>query len=159
MPNVDPVDGRRLLNPCADSWTEHFLVTGDEIESRASGGDAAYTHAAYHLNDPRKVERRRYRRETIEECLALLELGSSLLPRLLRKATETNEPVLVDEARVIATAMRRAWRDLEALAVLPWDAPAACACGEGHCSIPQLLAEQTLEIEPPYSETSDPGFS
>ncbi len=149
--NVDSEGGKRLLNPCADVWAEHFLAIGGGIRAQQGDGDAAYTHATYQLNDPRKVARRSHRRETIEECLALLEQGSSLLPRLLKLANERNEPDLVEEARVIAGAIRRAWQDLQDHAVLPVDAPQLCACGaDEHCVIPPLLDEQTIEVDSPF---------
>ncbi len=149
MVNVAPAAGARLLNPCADVWADHFVVEDDHIEVRDSSVDAAYTHGAYDLNDPRKVKRRRDRREAIEECLELIEQGSSYVAQLLEKATVTQNPSLVDQAKRIGEALHRVWRDLEAYAVVPLDAPVACACGAECDAIPELLEEQTIEMEPP----------
>lgn len=82
--------------------------------------------------------------------------GDSILSRLLRKAAEVNEPELVDLARLISNAIRRAWRDLKAFEVLPHDAPNDCACGSADlCSIPQVLEDQIIQIDPPYLGESD----
>jgi hypothetical protein len=139
----------RLLNPCRDRWAEHFIVAGDAIVAREDDNAAAYTHAVYNLNDPRKVEMRRFRRETVKEALDLLERGRSFLAYLLAKAGRTHDPKLVDEAKIIEDALRGAWRNLEAFAVIPRDAPESCACAvEDRCVIPQLLEEQAIEIKP-----------
>ncbi len=156
-PGVDPAGGRRLLNPSDVVWTEHFVVAGDAIDPRGGSEDAAYTHAAYNLNHPRKVEMRRFRRETIEECLELLERGREVLTQLFEKAKHVHDPALVDEARLIGDAMRRAWRDLEVFEVVPRDAQSPCACGvEDRCVIPEVLKEQTIEVEPYFADSSSP---
>jgi len=49
--------GRRLLDPCSDTWTEHFLSEGDELLARTP--DAEYTAATYDVNDPVTVAPRR----------------------------------------------------------------------------------------------------
>lgn len=149
-PNIDPADGNRLLNPCEDAWAEYFYSAGDEIQPREGSSDAAYTHATYHLNDPRKIARRRYRRITIEECLDLLERGGVILTRLLKEAAIQHDPSLVEESRVLQDALRRAWRDLEMFEVVPQDASDSCACnGEDYRSIPSVLEEQTVEFDSP----------
>ncbi len=147
---IEPADGRRLLNPCSDVWYDYFVAEGDQLRPAAGSGDAAYTYAAYDLDDPRKIEMRRYRRETIEACLRLIESGRTVLERLLDRALETQEPALVAEAKVIEEAIRRAWQELESFKVVPRDARDSCACGgEGLHIVPRALQEQTIEIEPP----------
>ena len=136
-PNVALSRDSRLLNPCRDVWAEHFRVAGDEIEVQEGSADAAYTRDVYHLNDRRKVERRRHRRETIAECLDMLERGGAVIGRLLEEATVRYASDLVDEARFIEDALRMAWRDLQMFEVVPQDAPAHCACRREDRSIPQ----------------------
>ena len=147
---INPEDGSRLLNPCSDVWEEHFAVTGDRLRPAGGSGDAAYTHAAYDLDDPRKVEMRRYRRETVEACLRLVERGQPVLERLLDRALDTQDPILIDEAKIIEEAIRRAWLELERFRAIPRDARTSCACtDEELCVAPQALLDQTLEIDPP----------
>ena len=116
---------------------------------RQDNADASYTQTTYNLNHPRKVAMRRFRRETIEECLDLLAQGQSILGRLLEKAVRARGPELAGEIKVIEDALHRAWRDLEVFEVVPRDAQASCACrvDDGRCSIPRILGEQTIEVE------------
>lgn len=147
---IDPEDGRRLLNPCNDVWEEHFASEGDTLKPRAESGDAAYTHAVYDVDDPRKIEMRRFRRETIRDCMSLIERGQAVLDRLLERALQTREPALVDEAKLIEDALRRAWQELETFKVVPRDARSSCPCdGEELYEVPWALQEQTIEIETP----------
>ncbi len=147
---IDPQDGSRLLNPCSDVWNEHFVAEGDQLRPAVGSADAAYTHAAYDLDDPRKIEMRRFRRDTVEACLRLIESGRTVLDRLLDRALQTQEPALVAEAKLIEEALRRAWQELESFKVVPRDARSPCACGgEGLDVVPRALQEQTIEIEPP----------
>ena len=138
--------GERLLNPCETEWAERFQQCEDRFEPREGDADAAYTLAVYRLNDLRKVEMRRFRRETISECRALLEGGRVLLERLLDRAMEEGNPELVEEAGVLADAMRRARRDLEVFAAVPLDAEIPCACGEELCRLPEALGEQLQDL-------------
>jgi hypothetical protein len=148
-PTIDPKDGRRLLNPCADVWEEHFRPEGDTLEPKVENSDASYTHAVYDLDDPRKVELRRFRRETIEECLRLIEHGQKVLDRLLERALQTREAMLIDEAKIIEDALRRAWQELESFKVVPRDARSSCPCDEEELyEVPQALQQQTLAVEP-----------
>lgn len=147
-PTIELKDGRRLLNPCHDVWAEHFVTDGDALKPRTDSGDAAYTHTTYDLDDPRKIEMRRFRRETVNDCMSLIERGRAMLARLLDKALQTQEPALVDEAKLIEDALRRAWQELETFKAVPRDAQSFCPCdGEGLCTVPQALQEQTIEIE------------
>ncbi len=147
---INPEDGSRLLNPCSAVWEGHFKVVEDRLRPVDGGDDAEYTHAAYDLDDPRKVEMRRYRRETVEACLTLIERGQPVLERLLDRALDTQDPILIDEAKIIEEAIRRAWLELERFKAIPQDARDSCACqNERLCVAPRALQEQTIEIEPP----------
>ncbi len=150
---VTPVvvnEERRLLNPCRDAWADHFILDGDTLVPKPGDSDAVYTHAVYHLDDPRKVELRRFRRETVKEALQLLERGRSFLVGLLQRAGQAHDPMLVSEAQLIENALRGAWRNLETFRVVPQDAQASCACSDaGLCVIPQLLEAQTIEVDRP----------
>ncbi len=144
---IEPEDGSRLLNPCNDVWSQHFVAEGDELRPVEGSRDAAYTYMSYDLDDPRKIEMRRFRRETVEACLRLIERGEAVLERVLDRAFQTQEPALVDEAKLIEEALRRAWRELESFKVVPRDARSSCACGgEGLHVVPMPLLEQTIEI-------------
>ncbi len=150
IPTIEPKEGSRLLNPCDDVWAERFVVDGDALKPRRGGRDAAYTSAVYDLNDPRKIEMRRFRRETIRDCMSLIERGEAVLNRLLDRALEANDPALVEEAKLIEDALRRAWQELEAFKVVPRDVRRTCPCdGENLYTVPQALQEQTIDIESP----------
>jgi len=154
-PVASPAGAGRLLNPCNDPWVEHFVLSGDVLVARQESPAAVYTEAVYDLSDPRKVAMRRFRRETIEECQALLNRGPSLLAGLLEKAAQTHQPELVDEARFLEDALRRAWRDLERFQAVPVDAPPTCACETpDSCTLPVWLVEQTLAVEPPFGHST-----
>jgi len=149
-PTTDSKSGSRLLNPCDDVWEEHFVAEGDTLRPKAENGNAVYTHAAYDLDDPRKLEMRRFRRETVRDCLRMIERGQRVLDRLLEKALQEREPALLEEAKVIEDAVRRAWQEIEAFKVVPRDARRSCPCDdEDLFEVPRVLWEQTVEIEPP----------
>ncbi len=145
---VESRDDRHLLNPCRNAWAEHFVLDGDTIVPRQGDSDAIYTQSIYNLNDPRKVEMRRFRREIVGEALDLLERGRSFLAYLLEKAGREHDSRLIDEAKIIEDGLRGAWRNLEAFMV-PRDAQSSCACAADElCTIPRILEEQVIEIEP-----------
>jgi hypothetical protein len=55
-------EGQRLLNPCVEIWADHFLPTEDD-RLNPLDSNAVYTAKIYDLNDPRRMELRRWRRE------------------------------------------------------------------------------------------------
>lgn len=150
--NVDPETGGRLLNPCADAWDERFERAGDRLIARQKDRDAAYTHRVYNLDHPRKVEMRRFRRETLQAYLDLLEEGPRSHDRLLDRAIETGDPSLVLEAERLARFMRMAFDFLTRYQLLPHDRQTWCLCGDERlCKVPETLAAQALEIMLPGS--------
>jgi len=53
-----------------------------------------------------------------------------------------------EEARLLALFLRRAGEDLERFEAIPYDAKRLCACSdETLCTLPQLLDEQTIEVD------------
>jgi len=148
--NLDPESGGLLLNPCDDVWARHFERTGDELAPGAQDLDARYTHQTYNLDHPRKVSMRRFRRETLETYLAVLQDGPRLYERLMTSAIETAEPTLVSEAESLAAYIRQAYDFLAHYSVLPEDRRCPCLCGdETLCVIPEMLRGQSLELKPP----------
>jgi hypothetical protein len=150
-PVVD-LRGRRLLNPFAHAWSEHFnLLDDDRVAPRAGDPDAEYTAEVYDLNEARKLEMRRSRRERMDECLELLVQGPDLLDSLLASATATE--AVARSAELLATAenlrrlMLSAEQDLKRHAVVPGDADSRCRCGhDRHHSLPPVLEEQAIDI-------------
>ena len=142
--------GVRLLNPCVEIWSEHFVIAQDRLQPQKSE-DANYTHTIYDLDDPRKVTMRRHRRNTIEECLKIVEKGPDLRDRLLERAVKADRPQLVEEARLVDRAIRLAWRDLIQFSAVPTDADVNCACEDGlvRCRLPDVLENQLVEVQPP----------
>lgn len=146
--NVDPQSGARLLNPCDDPWADHFRATNDKLMPRGNDLDALYTHRVYNLDHPRKVRMRRLRRKAVRELLQLLLKGPQLHARLLERAVAEADPALIEEAQLLALVLRRAGEDLERFKIVPFDAKRPCICSdEAPCTLPQLLAEQAIEVE------------
>lgn len=149
--------GTRLLDPTSDTWSTHFETVGDQLLPWPRDRDAEYTHRAYELDDPRKVERRKVRRELVTDRLklrlqldgeisALLTVADHVRQRNLRRFGE-----ILQAIQAIRADARRALEDLERYAAIPKDAPATCRCDpSGILSLPEELDRQTLDL---------PGFA
>ncbi len=146
--------GARLLDPTRDGWHRHFIAAGNRLQPEAGDLDAAYTHRAYQLDDPRKVERRRGRRELINDRLRLLAaLEGQRIPELLALADELrqlNRQGFGDLLRAIQQLRadaRRALQDLRRYEAIPRDAPTVCRCGsQRHHTLPDEFEEQSFEL-------------
>lgn len=148
--NVDPERGGRLLNPCNQMWAQCFERAGDELRPRDQDPDARYTHQIYNLDHPRKVSMRRFRRETLEAYLAVLQQGPPLYDRLMSRAIETAEPALISEAECLASYIQKAHDFLILYSIIPEDRRCPCSCGDAAlCEIPEMLRAQALSLEPP----------
>jgi hypothetical protein len=121
-----------LLDPTAVGWGAHFLMSKGDLVARKGDARAAYTHEAYDLNDPRKVDRRRHRRDLISERRALLTEGPRSIAALLRFVARHPLDPFVKTALHMAAQLRleltRAARDLRRFAAVPDDAPTGCRC-------------------------------
>ncbi len=120
-------DGR-LLNPCLDVWREHFAAVGDRLQPVPGDRDARYTHESYDLDDERKVRMRKLRRETIEECLAVIESCGSRIPDLMEHFNQIGDPSSLDVAEELWQSTVLAVRQLARSCAIPGDAPAECRC-------------------------------
>ena len=142
-----------LLNPSQVPWSAYFVIKNDEIVVRDSNNDATFTLATYDLNDPTKKERRKLRRELINDRLALLEKGPAHEAELLRIAAEIleNQPSeaqhLIDTASLLRSRMHIARRDLSRYLAVPVDAPTACRCKTDRIlSIPEVFEVQLKDV-------------
>jgi hypothetical protein len=146
--NVDHVSGSRLLDPCEAVWAQHFERVRDELTPRDQA--ARYTHKTYNLDHPRKVSMRRFRRETLEAYLAVLQEGPRLHEGLITRAIETADSTLISEAEKLAAYIRQAYDFLTHYSMLPQDRQCPCLCGdEALCTIPEMLRAQALALELP----------
>lgn len=137
--------GRRLLNPCSDAWAEHFELVGDELRPLPGDADAGYTHAAYNLDDPRKVMMRRSRREVLTACLALFREGYPKIQALIESA----DPKGVSAARELRECVKLAAKQLERHIAIPKDA-GDCRCERrSDPSLPKELETQTIVVRIP----------
>lgn len=150
-----PVDeaGRKLINPCSHVWAERFFSTGDDhLLPDTTDPDAVYTAEAYDLNDPRKVERRRLRRERLAEWLGVLREGpfhvQSLIALSETVPSLTDAAVLLETAASLRSRILQASTEVQRYAAIPMDYDEICLCGrETHHGLPEWLATQTQELE------------
>jgi hypothetical protein len=151
-PEVDR-RGRKLLNPCSHAWGEHFILSDDDRLLPVPGDlDAEYTAEAYDLNEARKLEMRRSRRQRTDESLALIDQGPGLLDALLassmRLGPGARSAALLMAAESLRKAMLNAEQSLMRHAAIPEDADIECRCGHGdNLSLPPALEEQTIDID------------
>jgi hypothetical protein len=116
------------------------------LRPRSGDADAAYTHAVYNLDHPRKQRMRRFRHDVVEEALHVIESFPRLQAELLTKAEEQADPDLVKTARALHRVVLAAWRNLELFLAVPADADERCGCQETTNDLPQLLAEQVIDV-------------
>lgn len=145
--------GARLLDPTEASWSLNFAAADDRLLPLGGNASAAYTHLVYDLDDPRKTERRRARRELLNDRLLLLrglevETASLLeLADALRQTDRERFIRVLDRLRSIRVEARRALGDLKRYAAVPTDAPSRCRCrAAGQRTLPVELDRQMIEI-------------
>ena len=146
--------GQRLLHPCGEVWADHFRSTPDgKLLPSVGDSDAAYTHTAYDLDDPRKVEIRQARLERIGESLQALKDGPGLLESLMDRLKGEPQDESADLLRVaegVRKSIESAAGTIRRYAAIPRDADLSCRCGRNdHHRIPIGLAEQLLDIALP----------
>ncbi len=142
--------GYSLLEPTMTAWGDHFSRSGDRLLPMEGDGDARYTHQVYDLDDPRKIELRRLRRELIEDRIELLKRFPHDLEWLLAES-QASPPRRAREALDLARHLRRAARsaldELARFSPVPVDAPERCRCGQAeHHSLPSELESQSVEL-------------
>jgi len=134
--------GEELLDPCKVGWSAHFTKDGDRLQARPGDADADYTARLYSINDPRRVECRRMRREALERALAIWD--STRDGKLMARLREIGE---VGVARTLSLARREAQEQIMRYAVIPRDADTACACRQvADLTLPDWLIAQALEV-------------
>ena len=145
--------GARLLDPTRDAWGEHFGAAGDTLVPQSGDTDAQATHRAYALDDPRKVERRRARRELVSDRLRLIAQQAAEFTELLRLADplRRRDPGrfgrVIREIRRLRDDAGRALRDLRRYEMVPRDAPRSCRCPSlFERSLPEYLDRQRVDI-------------
>ena len=146
---VVAADGR-LLDPCADAWARHFAAERDRLVPLPADPDAARTHRVYDLDDARKVEMRRSRRESVEEAVAVVREVPDLV-RVLRASPALDAlPSIVREraADQLLKRLRQAAHQLGIFAPVPSDAPPGCRCKAAQ-ELPAFLQAQLLETAVP----------
>jgi len=146
-PRVDAT-GRRLLDPCTDTWSTHFRSGGDELLPATP--DAAYTSEAYDVNCPEKVVLRRDRREAIDESLHVLATVPVLLRQLMVGIDFQpghEQRLRLEIAEQLHKALAAARRTLTQLSAVPHDASRDCACDVQACELPDLVVAGLLHIE------------
>lgn len=133
--------GARLLHPWRDAWGEHFRLQEDRLEIRhdgAAGRDARYTEQIYRLNDARRVELRRQRRELITDRIRVLQQDTAALRLLAERQMFPEDRLRVlDTVRKLEKARRHALDELRWRSAIPHDAPTECRCdSREHLTLP-----------------------
>jgi hypothetical protein len=146
-PRID-ARGRRLLDPCHDTWATHFRHDDDELQALTP--DAEYTSEAYDINAPAKVALRRDRREAIDESLHVLATAPALLDQLMagidfRPGHE--QRMRLEVAEQLHKALAAARRTVLQLSAVPSDANDSCACDREACELPDLVVTGLLHVE------------
>lgn len=137
---------RRLLNPCDDNWSAHFEVKGDLLQPQNGDLDAEYTHRVYDLDDPRKIRMRQMRRETVNECKALIKGAYRLAEALLDRSFSEHDPLSLGAAEELLRCIDLAVKDLATYRAIPADAPQTCRChNEENHTLPSWLEAQVNE--------------
>lgn len=142
--------GRCLLDPTSEAWGRHFVVREDFLKPVAGDVDAIYTHEAYDLDDPRKVERRRARRVFLSDTKLLLDELDGEIDKVMRLSERLPEGdvdlfiAVVQMVKRLREQRSRTLADLVRYTVIPPDAPTECRCAttEMH-SLPEELAKQS----------------
>jgi 5-methylcytosine-specific restriction endonuclease McrA len=141
--NLD-AGGLRLLNPCSESWQQHFTLQDDQL--RPLNQDAFYTETVYGLNHLNKVVIRKDRREAIDESLAVCSRFSERNGHLLAKFKETKDLEFFVASQDLWQLWKRAKKELERRDAIPGNA-APCPCGDEVCCLPDVLAEQATDLD------------
>ncbi len=156
---IKPVSqhGAELLDPSVVPWSRHFKLEEDHLHPIPGDRDAAYTHAAYNLDDPIKVELRRFRRELYESHTRFIrETGDGIawlwawIRELRRRDRHEEVKRFLQVMRSLEQGRRNAWLDLSRFKAVSQDAPTSCSCEP---EIPRILpapfACQTLNLDDP----------
>lgn len=144
----------RILNPTTNAWADHFQLNGDRLEPLPGDDAAYYTAKAYDINEPRKIKRRRERREFIEETLADSQKLYSEQRSLIDWAHEASREGKRDEEKklreIVFNTMERIERNhkrLKRYEAIPEDADYECKCGENrYHTLPTWLECQVQTI-------------
>lgn len=150
---VQDARGRRLLDPSAMAWADHFHLDGDRLSYRAGDDDAAYTHETYDLDDRRKTKLRAERASRIAEGLETLRNGEQRIQRLLDIAASPElsaevRGVLHDEIQELRALMARAKAHLRRRSAVPSNADHTCRCSsKERRKLPLALETQMLELD------------
>jgi hypothetical protein len=142
------VNGRRLLNPCADTWSSHYRYDGDSLS--ASTPDGSYTAEVYDINSPPKVALRRERQEAIDESLHVLATVPELLTAVMAGVDllpMRTQGTRLDVAEQLHRALAAARRTLLQLSAIPHDANDRCACDVDPCDLSEPVSAVLLHIE------------
>jgi hypothetical protein len=133
------------------AWAESFFLSDDRLLPDTTDPDAVYTAEAYDLNDPRKVERRRLRRERLAEWRRILRQGPWQIQSLIalsEKAPLAEAVVLVDTALSLRSQVFRASFEVQRYAAVPRDSDDVCLCGrDEHHRLPEWLALQAQDLD------------
>jgi hypothetical protein len=137
----------RLLDPTKEAWADHFEIEGDYLISKQNDPDAAYTHSAYDLNDPRKISRREARHKTLSDSFRALAKGSDFLKKVSAVAAEKMDENLIDAIQLVRGSIQDAINKIEAYPPVPRDAPLACRCKTTDMHhLSEEFAEQIIQI-------------
>lgn len=151
-------DGARLLNPADHVWAEHFQVNADRLDPLPGDADAAYTEAAYGINDGDHTVRRRQLASLLLGMIDDQERDIAKVAQIDIKRSQPNVSVdtLVDDqverGRLVQQILSRREALKDFFSGIPMDAPKSCRCTPPNLSVPVEVEEgwQSIpDIRPP----------
>jgi hypothetical protein len=160
---MSPDGGARLLNPCADLWSDYFVLVDGRLQPKIGGQrDALYTIDVYDLNEDRKVRMRFLRRDSIEGLIEdfkgpwqdCLSVSDALLHEIAHPEDHPGQDPSrrrekLQKARELREKHNRTVRQLLRYDASPWNADRPCVCSPPASTAPRLpapLARQTLDL-------------
>lgn len=142
-PNLDP-RGLHLLDPCSEVWRQHFALENDRL--RPLNQDALYTETVYDLNHLNKVAIRKDRREAITECLEVCSRFRERNDQLLARFEKTKDLDFLTASQDLWQLWKKAGQELKRRDAIPGNA-APCPCGDEMSHLPDVLAEQAIDLD------------
>jgi hypothetical protein len=144
-PHLTGTKDKKLLNPCDNTWANHFELQDHHLNTKSDDVDGNYTLDTYNLNNPIKVKLRKIRQKKLTQLLKISALFHRLLLRI-----EEGESELLEDAREVQKVLRDMRLDvIEQYEVIPADVPRSCRCEATPAyQLPVQMEDQVQRLNP-----------